>query len=149
MGPFAVTDDDGAAAPGDCVDVPVAATPSGSSQSRRRAVPRVAGRELRSGATGSRASAVAMRCARGCTCSVACIRLAAHMEAEVDEKQILDLQLVHLGAGHAAHLGVVGVVEIVVVEELGGQHDARDDNAVHVELRKHKALHLVQAVHVH
>ncbi|ETI32220.1 hypothetical protein L917_20040 [Phytophthora nicotianae] len=69
LGPFAVTDDDGAAAAGDCVDVPAAAAPSGSSQSHTRAVLRAAGRELRNGAIGSKASAAARSCAHGCTYS--------------------------------------------------------------------------------
>jgi hypothetical protein len=49
----------------------------------------------------------------------------------------------------APHLCVVRVVEVLVVEELGGHHHRGDDDAVHVERREGEAGPLDEAVDVH
>lgn len=54
----------------------------------------------------------------------------------------------HLGGGHAADLGVVRVVEVLVVEELGRQHDRGYDDAVDVQAREQEAVALDEAVDV-
>jgi hypothetical protein len=52
------------------------------------------------------------------------------VQRKVDGKEELELQRVHLAQRHAAHLGVVGVVEVLVVEELGRQHHLRESESV-------------------
>ena len=58
------------------------------------------------------------------------------VEREVDPEQEIHLQPVHLANQYAAHLRVVGVVVVGVVEELGGQQDRRNDDPVHVQVRQ-------------
>ena len=50
--------------------------------------------------------------------------------------------------GHAADLGVVRVVEVLVVKELGRKHDGRDDDPVHIELGQQEVVALDETVDV-
>jgi hypothetical protein len=70
------------------------------------------------------------------------------VEGEVRQKQKLDLQRVDLLAGHAPDLGVVQVVEVLVVEKLGREHDRGDQDPVHVQRGQGKVALLDQPVDV-
>ena len=60
----------------------------------------------------------------GKLCIVPVIRVLGHVQAEVDQEKEFYLQGVDLLTGYTANFGVVQVVEILVVKELGGQHHA-------------------------
>ena len=49
---------------------------------------------------------------------------------------------------NSANLGVVRVVVVLVVEELGGDHDAGDGDPVDVERGQRKIIPLDEAVHI-
>ena len=70
-------------------------------------------------------------------------------QREVDPQEEVHLELIQLLGGDSAHARVEGVVEVEVVEELGRDHDARDDHAVDVQLRQHEVVALDQPVDVH
>ena len=58
---------------------------------------------------------------------VLAVRLRVDEQREVAQEEELHLQRVDFTARHTTHLGVVGVVEVLVVKELGRQHDAGDE----------------------
>ena len=51
------------------------------------------------------------------------VHLRRDVERKVDEEQELELERVHFVARDAAHLRVVRVIKVLVVEELGREHD--------------------------
>lgn len=63
-----------------------------------------------------------------------------HPQAEVDPEQELALEGVELGREDSAHPGVVRVVVVRVVGELGGQEDGRDDDPVGAAVREEEAV---------
>ena len=68
------------------------------------------------------------------------------MEAEVDAEEELDFKAVHLGGRHSADLGVVGIVEVLVVEELGSQHDGGNHDTVNVKFSEEEIVALREGV---
>lgn len=70
------------------------------------------------------------------------------VKAEVDPEEEFHLEAVHLRYQDAADLGVVGVVVVGIVEELGGQQDGRYDHSMNVEVGKEKVVPLDETVDV-
>lgn len=79
------------------------------------------------------------------------------MERKVDQREELELERVQLCCGYTSNSGIVCVVVIRIVKELGSDHDGRDeetvdvergeqktrvllDDAIEVDYRKHKTL---------
>jgi len=61
------------------------------------------------------------------------IRLGGNEKGKVGHEQELHLKEVDLAARNTAHLGKVGIVKILVIEELCSQHDAGNEKAMDVE----------------
>eukprot|EP01136_Pigoraptor_vietnamica_P028868 Opistho-1_new@86811 len=81
--------------------------------------------------------------------AVLIVQRLAHREAKVDEAQKFELEDVHLGRRNAPDLGVKRVVVVAIVQVLGSEHRARDQEAVNVVRRNDKLwVHLHDAVNV-
>ena len=95
------------------------------------------------------------------------------MQGEVDRKEELQLEVVHLRRRDTtdlqkerrcglstrrsetegepktgAHLGVVCIVEILIVEELGSKHYRRYDDSVHIQRREQETISLNETVNI-
>jgi len=62
------------------------------------------------------------------------------IKSEIDHEQKLQLEVVDFMAGYSANLGIICVVVIDVIIELGSQHNAGDQQSVDVEGRNHKGF---------
>ncbi len=76
------------------------------------------------------------------------VQLRRDVEGEVDAEEELNLEGVHLSRGHSSNLGVVSIVEVLVIEELGGEHNTSDGNAMDIQLRKEEVVALNEAINV-
>ena len=65
-----------------------------------------------------------------------------YVQREIDAEEEFDLERVHLERGHSADFRVVRVVEILIVEEFGGEHDRSDHDAVDVETGEEEVVAL-------
>jgi len=79
---------------------------------------------------------------------VFCKYCRCHVQAKVDQKQKLDLQVIHFSTRHPPNFSVVGIVEILVVKKFCSEHHTRNYNSVHVQRIEHEALALDQSVNV-
>ncbi len=61
------------------------------------------------------------------------ISLGRNKESKVIHEEEFNLEIVHFIAWYTADLCVIGVVEVLIIEELCGQHHARDKETVDVE----------------
>lgn len=77
------------------------------------------------------------------------VDLLRDVQTEVDEEEELHLQRIDFLARDPTHLGIIQVVEILIVKELGSQHDRSDDDAMNVESSQGKVALLNKAVDVY
>lgn len=74
--------------------------------------------------------------------------LGRHVQSKVDTEKKINLQAVHFGNQNSSDLGVVRIVVIRIVKELGGEQYSRDDDSMHVQFRKEEIIVLNQSVNV-
>lgn len=71
------------------------------------------------------------------------------IEIEVDHKEEFYFQRIDLFTIYAAHLTVIGVVEVLIIKKLGRQHDGGDNEAVDAERVYDQILVLIdQPIHI-
>ncbi len=71
-----------------------------------------------------------------------------HVKAKINPKEKLHLETVHFGHQNSSNLGIIRVVVVGVVEELRGQEDGGDYDAVNIELGQNKIIVLDETVDV-
>ena len=71
-----------------------------------------------------------------------------HVQAKIDPKQKVHFQTVHFADKNASNLGIIRIVVVGIVKELGGQQDSRNDNSVHIEFRQKEVAPLDQSINV-
>lgn len=71
-------------------------------------------------------------------------------EGEVRHEQKLHFKRVHFSAWNTSDLGVVGVVIVLIIEKLGGQHHTRDQQPVNIQaIDNEGGIRLNDAIDVH
>ena len=61
------------------------------------------------------------------------IHLLRHMKREICEEQKFNFEGIDFLAGDTAHLGIVEVVEVLIIEKFRREHDSRDEDTVDIE----------------
>jgi len=74
--------------------------------------------------------------------------LGINVKAEVDPEEEFHLETIHLRYQHAANLGIIGVVVVGIVEELGRQEDGRYDHSMNVEVGEEEVVPLDEPINV-
>jgi len=70
------------------------------------------------------------------------------MQTKVDSEQKVHLQTVHFRYQNTTNLGVVSVVVVCIVKELGSEENCRDDGTMHVQFRQQKVIALNESINV-
>lgn len=70
------------------------------------------------------------------------------VKAEVDPEEEFHLEAVHFRYQDAANLGIVGVVVVGIVEELGRQEDGRYDHSMDIEVGEEEVVPLDEPIDV-
>mmetsp|Transcript_18783 Transcript_18783/g.44515 ORF Transcript_18783/g.44515 Transcript_18783/m.44515 type:complete len:270 (+) Transcript_18783:199-1008(+) len=70
------------------------------------------------------------------------------VKAEVDPKEEFHLEAVHFRYQDAADLGIIGVVVVGIVEELGRQEDGRYDHSMDIEVGEEEVVPLDEPIDV-
>lgn len=70
------------------------------------------------------------------------------VKAEVDPKEEFHLEAVHFRYQDAADLGIIGVVVVGIVEELGCQEDGRYDHSMDIEVGEEEVVPLDEPIDV-
>ena len=70
------------------------------------------------------------------------------VKAEVDPEEEFHLEAVHFRYQDTADLGIVGVVVVGIVEELGRQEDGRYDHSMDVEVGEEEVVPLDEPIDV-
>ena len=70
------------------------------------------------------------------------------VKAEVDPEEEFHLEAVHFRYQDAANVGIVGVVVVGIVEELGRQEDGRYDHSMDVEVGEEEVVPLDEPIDV-
>ena len=74
--------------------------------------------------------------------------LGIDVQTEVDPEQKFHLEAVHLRYQDASNLGVVGVVVVGIVEELGSQQDGCNDHSMNIEVGQEEVVPLDETINV-
>lgn len=74
--------------------------------------------------------------------------LGFNVKAEVNPEEELHFEAVHLRYQDAAYLGVVGVVVVGIVEELGSQKDGSNDHSMDIEVGEKEVVPLNETIDV-
>ena len=59
----------------------------------------------------------------------------AAVKIEIDTKEEINFKSVHFQNYHATHVGVIRIVVIVIIKDLGGKQDSSNYNKVNVKFR--------------
>ena len=74
--------------------------------------------------------------------------LGIDVQTKVDSEEKFHLEAVHLRYQDASNLGVVGVVVIGIVEELGSQKDGCNDHSMDIEIGQEEVVPLDETINV-